>query len=57
MKSEGSNELNNIKWLLILLLLKLGSTSEELGLALGVDSSGVRKIIPARSVKKLPLPQ
>ena len=52
MKSDESKEFNDIKRLLILLLLKLGSSSEELGLALGVDSSVVRKMIPARSIKK-----
>ena len=57
MKSDESKELNEIKRLLVLLLLKLGSSSEELGLALGVDSSVIRKVIPARSIRKLNLPQ
>ncbi len=53
MKAADSKELDEIKRLLILLLLKLGSSSEELGLALGVDSSLVRRMIPTRSIKKL----
>ncbi len=43
----------DIKRLLILLLLKLGSTSEEIALALQVDSSAVRRMLPARQIKKL----
>lgn len=46
-------QLGEIKRLLVLLLLKLGSTSEEIGLALQVDSSLVRKMIPARQIKKI----
>jgi len=57
MKSEEPKEFNDIKRLLILLLLKLGSSSEEVGLALGVDSSVVRRMIPARSIKKFSLSQ
>jgi len=49
----ASEPLDDIKRLLILLLLKLGSTSEEIGLALNVDSSGVRKMFPVRRVKKI----
>ena len=50
----AANEpLDDIKRLLVLLLLKLGSTSEEVGLALGVDSSVIRKMLPVRQVKKI----
>jgi hypothetical protein len=51
--SDQTKELNDIKRLLVLLLLKLGSTSEEIALALQVDSSVVRRLIPARQVKKI----
>jgi hypothetical protein len=37
------------------LLLKLGATSEEIGAALGIDSSGVRKIFPVRGIKRIEL--
>ncbi len=57
MNANETKDLADIKRLLILLMLKSGSSSEEIGLALGVDSSAVRKMIPARSVKKLNLPQ
>lgn len=46
-------ENEEIKRLLILLLLKLGSTSEEIGLALGVDSSAIRHMMPTRKIKKI----
>jgi len=48
-----TRELEAVKKLLILLLLKFGSTSQEIGGALGVDSSAVRRLVPARGVKKL----
>jgi len=44
-------ELKSIKKLLILLLIKSGATSEEIGLALGVDSSRVRQMFPMRKAK------
>ena len=50
-QAEKQNE--DVKRLLILLLLKLGSTSEEIGLALQVDSSVVRRMLPASRVKKI----
>jgi len=51
--TASEEQLDEIKRLLVLLLLKLGSTSEEIALALGVDSSAVRKMIPARQIKKI----
>lgn len=53
MRSEGPNTSEDIKRLLILLLVKLGASSQEIGSALGVGSSAVRKMIPARNVKKI----
>ena len=46
-------DLEDIKRLLMLLLMKLGSTSEELALALQVDSSAVRRAMPGRQIKKI----
>jgi hypothetical protein len=51
--SDEGKELNDIKRLLVLLLLKLGSTSDEIALALQVDASVVRRMIPGRQVKKI----
>jgi NADH/NAD ratio-sensing transcriptional regulator Rex len=45
-------ELQSIKKLLVLLLIKSGATSEEIGRALGVDSSTIRKMFPMRKTKK-----
>jgi hypothetical protein len=53
MPEELVNQMESVKRLLILLLLKLGSTSQEIGAALGVDSSVVRKMLPVRSIKKI----
>jgi hypothetical protein len=53
MATEKITELESVKRLLMLLLLKLGATSEEIGAALDIDSSGVRKIFPIRSIKKI----
>ncbi len=44
-------ELIAIKRLLVLLLLKLGTSQEELGLGLQLDVSNVSRLIPARKVK------
>lgn len=51
MADKESSE--DLKRLLVLLLLKLGATSEEIGLALDVDSSVVRKMLPVRKIKKI----
>ena len=51
--AETDKTLEDIRRLMMLLLLKLGSTSDEIALALQVDSSVVRRLISARQVKKL----
>jgi hypothetical protein len=48
-------EVESIKQLLLLLLVKLGADSDEIAMALGVESSGVRKMISMRKVEKLRL--
>ena len=53
MAEKELRELENIKRLLILLLIELGTPSEEIGLALGVDASGVRKMFPMRKIKTI----
>lgn len=53
MAAEDARELESIKRLLILLLLKFGATSQEIGAALGTDSSVVRKMMPIKTVKKI----
>jgi hypothetical protein len=51
--AQDQGQLEDIKRLLILLLLKLGSNSEEVALALQVDSSAVRRMLPGRQIKKI----
>lgn len=53
MANAPDRQLEDIKKLLILLLLKLGSPSEEIGAALQVDSSVVRRMVPGRKVKRI----
>ena len=51
---EGvAKEIESVKRLLVLLLLKLGATSEEIGMGLGVDSSAVRRMVPVKRVKRI----
>lgn len=45
--------LEDIKRLLVLLLIKLDSTSEGIATALQVDSSVVRRMIPFRQIKRI----
>ena len=45
-------ELDSIKRLLALLLLKAGTSQGEIAMALGVDQSVVSRMFPARKVKK-----
>ncbi len=53
MPAEQITEVESVKRLLILLLLKLGATSQEIGAALGIDSSAIRKMLSIRSIKKI----
>ena len=46
-------KLEDIKRLLVLLLVKLGSNSDEIALALDVDSSLIRKMMPIRQIKRI----
>ncbi len=53
MKTEKQKEVEDIRRLLMVLLLKLGASSEEIGVALGVDSSAVRKMFSMKSIKRI----
>lgn len=53
MATQELEELQGIRRLLIALLLKLGASSEEIGTALGVDSSAIRKMFPVKKIKKM----
>ena len=45
-------ELNYLKRLMVLLLLKAGSSQTEVALALGVDPSTVSRMFPASKVQR-----
>lgn len=53
MPEHDSGQLEDIKRLLMLLLMKLDATSEEIAMALGVDSSVVRRTMPGRKIKRI----
>ena len=55
MTDPAVKELEAIKRLLIVLLVKLGSDSSEVAKALGVDGSVVRRLVPTGAIKKIPL--
>ena len=46
------NELESIKKLLILILLKSGATQDEVALSLGINQSGISRMFPASKLKK-----
>ncbi len=46
-------ELDAVKRLMILLLVKLGSDSKEIGMALDISDAQIRQIISMRKVKKV----
>ena len=50
-----AREVEQVKRLLILLLVKLGTSSEEIAHVMNVDASVVRRIAPSRRIKKLSL--
>jgi len=56
MTDRAAQEVEAVKRLLILLLVKLGSTSDEISAALGVHPSRVRQLVPTSKVKKITLP-
>jgi len=45
-------ELNSLKKLMILFLLKAGTNQDEIALALGVDQSSVSRMFPTRKVRQ-----
>jgi hypothetical protein len=53
MANRDQEDRESIKRLLIILLLKLGATSEEIGIALNMHAGAVRKMIPMTKVKKI----
>ena len=54
--NDVAKETEQVKRLLVLLLVKLGATSAEIGSALQVDESVVRRLVPGRKVRKIAVP-
>jgi len=51
-EGEQRSEMEAVKRLMILLLIKMGASQGEVAMALGVDQSSVSRMFPARKVKK-----
>lgn len=56
MNDNAAKEIEQVKRLLILLLVKIGGSSAEIGAALGIDQSAIRRLVPARKVRKIAVP-
>ncbi len=52
MTDQAAQELEAVKRLLVVLLMKLGATSDEIGLALDVSGRRVRQMFPSGKVAK-----
>jgi hypothetical protein len=52
MRTGGRSELQGLERLLILLLVQLGTSATEIGPALDVDSSLIRRTFPVRDIKE-----
>jgi hypothetical protein len=53
MRYSGLSETEGVKRLLILLLLKIGTPSREIGMALNIHSSVIRRMFPGKEIRKL----
>jgi DNA-directed RNA polymerase specialized sigma24 family protein len=56
MAEKEAKELEALKRLMILLLYKLGSSSDEIAAALEVAPSAIRTLVPSRGVKRIAKP-
>jgi len=52
MDQEGLKELQDLKRLVMVLLLKIGATPDDLGYALNVHPSRISQLLPVRKIKK-----
>jgi len=53
MRYTGLSDTEGVKRLLILLLLKLGTLSKEIGMALNINSSIIRRMFPIKEIRKI----
>lgn len=56
MSKEELKELDRIKKLLMLALIKSGATSDELDLATDMGAANIRRMFPITKIKKYPWP-
>jgi hypothetical protein len=52
MTDRAAQEIEGVKQLLVLLLMKLGASPDEIGLALNVSGRRVRQIVPSKKVER-----
>jgi hypothetical protein len=53
MPYRGMSETEAVKRLLILLLLKVGTPSKEIGMALQIHPSIIRRMFPGKEIRKI----
>ncbi len=53
MNGANDRQIEDLKRLMIVLLVKLGATSDEIALALQVNASWVRQMMPVSKISKL----
>ncbi len=53
MPYRGLSETEGVERLLILLLLKMGTPSKEIGMALEIHPSIIRRMFPGKEIRKI----
>lgn len=53
MRYTGLSDTEGVKRLLILPLMKLGTSSKEIGMALNINSSVVRRMFPGKEIRRI----
>ena len=53
MTDQADQELHEIKILLMLLLMKLGTETTEIATVLGKDKAAVSRMVPKRKIKRI----
>lgn len=53
MRYTGLSDTEGVKRLLILRLMKLGTSSKEFGMALNINSSVVRRMFPGKEIRRI----
>lgn len=53
MEENSLKELQDLKKLIMVLLIKIGASPEELGFALDVHPSRISQLLPVRKIKRI----